>query len=579
MEDPVPVTDPTPASATLTEGFIVGLSEITSDPATTFDKKVSALLALGCDYLRLEFGILATIDGDTYSVLHAHPPDSSIQPGQVFSLADTYCAQTIAAAGPIGFTRAKGSEREHHPAYRNQQLEAYLGVAVTVDQRVFGTVNFSSRAERAEPFGEQEITIVRLMGQWIGYELARRRNEAALRNKDRQLERLLAAAHRMNTDLTLDRVLQEVSDSATVVVDCRYAALGVLNAEGKGLASFVFSGMSEEEHQLIGDLPEGAGVLGLITDDPRPHRIADLQAHPKSIGFPKNHPLMKSFLGVPILGPDGPIGNLYCTDKRGGGEFTEEDEAAAQVLAAEAAIAIENARLFTELRTLQVTRNRFYEMVNHELRNALTGVHGWAELMLRKAGDKPQRAVVETVESAEYALELLNDLLDLSRLDATRVQPQISQTDAFKIVEDAVATVQPYARDAEVSFEVKGSGPLPCATDPKRVRQILVNLLRNAVRHSGDDSIVVEMDADDSDLRFSVVDHGDGISPDQQAIIFDAFERAQSDVGGGTGLGLTLSRRLATMLGGDITVQSKLGKGARFTVTITRWMTPPSRPT
>ena len=579
MEDPVPVADLTPASGTLTDGFIVGLCEITSDPATTFDKKVSDLLALGCDYLGLEFGILAAIEGDTYSVLHAHSPGSSVQPGQVFSLADTYCAQTIAAVGPIGFTRVKGSARENHPAYRTQRLEAYLGVAVTVDRRAFGTVNFSSRHERAKPFGEQEITIVRLMGQWIGYELARRRTQATLRNKDRQLGRLLAAAHRMNTDLTLDRGLQEVSDSAKVVLDCRYAALGVLNAETKGLTRFVFSGISEKERRLMGDLPEGLGVLGLLTDDPRPHRIADLGAHPKSIGFPKNHPPMKSFLGVPVLGPDGPIGNLYCTDKRGGGEFTDEDESAAQVLAAEAAIAIENARLFTELRTLQVTRNRFYAMVNHELRNALTGVHGWAELMLRKAGDKPPREVVETVESAQYALELLNDLLDLSRLDAMHVQPQISHADAFKIVEDAVTTVQPYARDAGVSIEVMGSGPLLCATDSKRVRQILVNLLRNAVRHSGDDSIVVEMDADDSDLRFSVVDQGEGISSEQQEIIFDAFERAQSDAGGGTGLGLTLSRRLATMLGGDITVKSKLGQGARFTVTVARWMTPTDRHT
>ena len=111
MEDPVPVADLTPASGTLTDWFIVFLCEITSDPATTFDKKVSDLLALGCDYLGLEFGILAAIEGDTYSVLHAHSPGPSVQPGQVFSLADTYCAQTIAAVGPIGFTRVNGPAR------------------------------------------------------------------------------------------------------------------------------------------------------------------------------------------------------------------------------------------------------------------------------------------------------------------------------------------------------------------------------------------------------------------------------------------------------------------------------------
>jgi K+-sensing histidine kinase KdpD len=554
---------------------VVQLSDITSDPATSFERKISDLLALGCEYLQLEIGILSTIEGDSYSVLHAHSPDGTVRPGQVFALSDTYCEQTIAASGPIGFSQASGSDRERHPAYRSTQMEAYVGVAVTVDHQLFGTVNFSSRYPRSQQFTEQEITVVRLMGQWIGYELMRQRTHAALERKDRQLERLLAASNRMNTDLTIDRVLQEVTDSATKVLDCRYAALGVLRADGPGLAHFVFSGLSQAEREKMGDLPVGKGVLGLLTKDPRPHRIADLRAHPSSSGFPPNHPQMKSFLGVPILGPRGPIGNLYCTDKRGATEFSQDDESAAQVLAAESAIAIKNARLFTELRTLQVTRDRFYAMVNHELRNALTGVHGWAELILRKAGDNPPRPVVETVESAEHTLEILNDLLDLSRLDATHIKPETTGADAYKIVQAAVATVQPSARDAGVVIEVAASEPLPCRTDPKRVRQILVNLLRNAVQHSGDDSVTVKVEGDDEQLRFTVQDHGEGISPEQLEIIFDAFERAQSSVGGGTGLGLTLSRRLATILGGDIAVRSKLGEGSRFTVTIARHLSSP----
>ena len=565
----------TPDGSVVAESFVVQLSDITSNPATSFERKISDLLALGCEYLHLEIGILSTIEGDSYSVLHAHSPDGTVRPGQVFALSDTYCEQTIAASGPIGFAQASGSDRERHPAYRSTQMEAYVGVAVTVDGQLFGTVNFSSRYPRSQRFSEQEITVVRLMGQWIGYELMRQRTHAALERKDRQLERLLAASNRMNTDLTIDRVLQEVTDSATKVLDCRYAALGVLRTDGPGLAHFVFSGLTQTEREKMGDLPVGKGVLGLLTKDPRPHRIADLRAHPSSFGFPPNHPQMKSFLGVPILGPQGPIGNLYCTDKRGATEFGQDDESAAQVLAAESAIAIENARLFTELRTLQVTRDRFYAMVNHELRNALTGVHGWAELILRKAGDNPPRPVVETVESAEHTLDILNDLLDLSRLDATHIKPETTRTDAYKILQEAVATVQPSARDAGVVVEVAASEPFPCRTDPKRVRQILVNLLRNAVQHSGDDSVTVTLEGDDEQLRFTVEDHGEGISPEQLEIIFDAFERAQSNVGGGTGLGLTLSRRLATILGGDIVVRSKLGEGSRFTVTIARHLASP----
>ena len=552
--------------------FALDLFEIVSDPDTSFERKVQDFLCLGCERFDLEIGILAEIENNTYTVRHVCSPSDSLQAGQSFDLAGTCCEQTLTAAGPVGFSHLLNTEPQRHPAYKSFRMEAYLGVTVRLEDRVYGTLSFSSRGARPDDFTEHDFTLVRLMGRWMERELTRQRTEEALRRKDRQLERLLEATNRMHTDLSLDRVLSQVTDSAIELLGCRYAALGVLNPEGKGLVEFVSNGISEELRRQIGSLPVGKGLLGLVIDDPCTHRVADIAKHAKSVGFPEHHPPMKSFLGVPILGAKGPIGNLYFADKLEADEFNAEDQEIAQGLATEAAIAIENARLVTKLRTLQVTRNRFYAMVNHELRNALTGVYGWAELLLRKAGDNPPRAVTETMESAEYSLELLNDLLDLSRFDAQRIEPEIVEADALEIVKDAVATVQPSARDAGVKIEIVKPKHLSCRTDPKRIRQILVNLLRNAVCHSGDDSVAIEMDGGDSRLVFSVVDHGEGISPEQQEVIFDAFARANSKVGGGTGLGLTLSRRLAVMLGGDINVQSALGEGARFTVTIGRYL-------
>ena len=433
--------------------------------------------------------------------------------------------------------RPQDTNWERHPAYASSRLESYLGVPVQLGDRVYGTLDFSSRRPRSVEFTEREFTLIRVMGQWVTREMMRERTEQVLRRKDQQLERLLETANRMHTDLSLDRVLRHVADSAVELLGCKYAALGVLNREGTGLAAFATSGMTDEERERIGALPVGKGLLGRLIEDPRPHRAPDILAHPKSVGFPENHPPMKSFLGVPIRGAGGPIGNLYCANKRSAPEFSSEDEEVAQVLAAEAAIAIENARLVSQLQALQATRNRFYAMVNHELRNALTGVYGWAELLLRKSGDDPPRPVIETVESAEYALELLNDLLDLSRFDADRLEPEVTEADALGIVQEAVMTVQPSARDAGVDIEIIAPKQLSCRTDPKRVRQILINLLRNAVRHSGDNAVKVEMDGDDTQLIFAVADQGEGISPEQQEIIFDAFARANSKVGGGTGAG------------------------------------------
>ena len=273
------------------------------------------------------------------------------------------------------------------------------------------------------------------------------------------LERLVRAGIRINAERELDRVLQEVADSAREVIGARYAALGVLNDAGTGVGLFVTSGLTRDQHARIGSPPQGKGILGLLVQRAQPLRLADLTRHPKACGFPPHHPPMRSFLGVPITGRHGPIGNLYLTEKQGAAEFTEEDETVAVMLAAQAAGAVENARLneetqrlLGEVRAMQQSRDRFYATINHELRNALTAVYGWADLLIRRGTDLP-RAAQEVYESAERTLTLLNDLLDLSRLDSSRLQPIVREADARQIVHEAMQAVLPAAAARGVRLE------------------------------------------------------------------------------------------------------------------------------
>jgi signal transduction histidine kinase len=387
-----------------------------------------------------------------------------------------------------------------------------------------------------------------------------------------RVERLVRAGIRIYAERELGHVLQEVADSAREVIGARYAALGVLDATGAALATFVASGLSAEEHARIGALPHGRGMLGLLIREPRPLRLVDLTKHPQSYGFPSHHPAMHSFLGVPVVGRGGPIGNLYLAEKIGAEEFTQEDEAIAVLLAAQAAGAVENARLNDEALALQHSRDRFYAMINHELRNALTAVFGWADLLLRRMGPEPPRAAREVYESAERTLSLINDLLDLSRLDASKLKPVLRDVDAGEVVREAVASVQPGAQDRKIRVEISGlDGEVPCRTDPQRVRQILINLLTNAVRHSPEsETVTVQVRPGDHTLRIDVVDRGEGLTAQQQAQIFEAFSRAGSEDSRGTGLGLTLSRQLARLLGGDLQVESQPRHGARFILQVAR---------
>lgn len=399
----------------------------------------------------------------------------------------------------------------------------------------------------------------------------------------RRAEALSRAAVRITSEHDLERVLQEVADSARAVIEARYAALGILDGTSSRLERFVTSGMSSEVHGRVGDPPSGRGILGLLIQEPTPLRLPDLRQHAKAFGFPDQHVPMKSFLGVPILGRDGPIGNLYLTEKIGAAEFTAEDESFAVMLAAHAAVAVENARyheeresLLSELRDMHVSRERFFAMTNHELRNALTAVAGWTELWIRKTSPDTPRAAIEVQESAERALNLLEDLLDLSRIDADKLEPLLEDGDAWEIVREAVATVEPTAERRGIHIEVSGpTGTVPCRTDRQRIRQILINLLTNAVRHSPQDqAIQVQLTTTDDTLRFDVIDHGEGIAPEQQSVIFEAFERAGKQTERGTGLGLALSRKLARLLLGDLRVESQVGQGARFFLRLPRYFQP-----
>jgi signal transduction histidine kinase len=177
------------------------------------------------------------------------------------------------------------------------------------------------------------------------------RLQAIVATRDR-MRGLLEAVVAIGSGLDLESTLGRIVETAVGLVDATYGALGVIG-EGRRLAEFIPIGLSQEEIDAIHHWPEGRGLLGLLIDDPRPLRLANMADHPASSGFPDGHPPMRSFLGVPVRVRDEVFGNLYLTNKRGGGEFTEDDEAVLVALGAAAGVAVENARLYEAARRQQ----------------------------------------------------------------------------------------------------------------------------------------------------------------------------------------------------------------------------------
>jgi two-component system, NarL family, sensor histidine kinase DevS len=163
---------------------------------------------------------------------------------------------------------------------------------------------------------------------------------------DDRWRRLIDTGIAVTSELSLDAVLQRIVEAAAQLTGAKYAALGVIDHAGRGLERFLTTGIDEETHAQIGDLPRGRGILGVLIRDAEPLRLHDLMTDRRSVGFPPHHPPMRTFLGVPILLRGVAYGNLYLTEKESGDDFTAEDEELVTVLAAQAAVAIENARLY-----------------------------------------------------------------------------------------------------------------------------------------------------------------------------------------------------------------------------------------
>jgi signal transduction histidine kinase len=261
-----------------------------------------------------------------------------------------------------------------------------------------------------------------------------------------RLRAVLDASIVVTSELSIDAVLQRIVEAAAELTRARYAALGVIDQSGTGLENFVTTGLDGEAIRSIGDPPRGRGILGVLIRDAKPLRLAELGTDPRSVGFPPNHPPMKSFLGVPILLRGVAYGNLYLTEKAGGEEFTEQDEELVQLLAAQAAVAIENARLYEsatrwgqELRSLAEVGNalateielpRLLDLIVTRLRELID-----ARLVFIVMPQSDGQTLVETV-AGEDAERYVGMKLDSTRSKTARVLERRRSERVDSLIED-----------------------------------------------------------------------------------------------------------------------------------------------
>ncbi|HEV2130675.1 MAG TPA: GAF domain-containing protein, partial [Longimicrobiaceae bacterium] len=430
---------------------------------------------------------------------------------------------------------------------------------------------YVARNEKGEP--------LRIVGSMLDI-TERKRAEEALRRRAVQLRGLAHAALEINSTLAIDRLLQSITERARELIGAHQAVASLTVNQSWAQAINAVSLSEKYASWCPFDIPpDGSGIYSLVCETNRPMRLTqeELESHPRwrAVGEVVGaHPPLRGWLAAPLIGRDGRnLGVIQLSD-RYEGEFTAEDEAILVQLAQLASVTIENSQLIEEAQAASRAKSEFISAMSHEFRTPLTAIVGYGELLeLELAGplNEKQREQIGRIQiSAWHLTELIEDILTFSRMEAGREELRVEHVEVASIVAAAAAMVEPVAEKKGLAFRVRlPDEPLALQIDPGKVRQILVNLLGNAVKFTDAGEVCLQARADGEAVVLEVHDTGIGIAREQLERIFDPFwqvDQSATRQAGGTGLGLTVTRSLARLLGGEIGVESTPGEGSTFRV-------------
>ncbi len=357
---------------------------------------------------------------------------------------------------------------------------------------------------------------------------------------------LAAITEAVASGRSLKDVLTRLAEAAKDISGASYAAIGIPEPEGDAFAAFIHVGMSDELVAEMGPLPRTHGMLDVMLHDPEPVRLPDIKKDRRFRGWwPRAHPPMSSFLGVPIVSEGEVVGAFYLTDKMGAAEFTDEDQAGIALLASHAAAAIEAAGMFEDSRSLAMSeeRERLARELHDALNQSLFSLSLTARAAARHIATDPGRAAEELNEIALLSRQAMTELRAV--VDGLRT-PDVERdglVPAIRSLADLLSRVH------HIEIEVLADGePGLEGRAEHEVFRIVQEALTNAVRHSQADNVTVSV-ANGDGLAVTISDDGQGFEP--QARNFR-----------GKRLGLTSMRDRASGLGGRLTIDSAPGRGA-----------------
>ncbi len=383
-------------------------------------------------------------------------------------------------------------------------------------------------------------------------------------------ERIIELSRHLNSVLELPLLLQLIIEAARELTDSEASSILLVDRRTGDLYFEAATGEDSEELMRV-VVPMDNSIAGWVVKHGEPLLIEDAQKDDRHFQKSDNELAFttRSLIAVPLAVKGQVIGVLEALNKAGDQTFDEDDGNLLLTMASQAAVAIENARLFQQ-------NDLISEMV-HELRTPLTAILAYADMLLGTSVSEEQRVqFLETIRTeTERLTHMTNNFLDLARLSSGRATLVRAEVNMSKVVQMAVNVVRPQAVGRGIRISVRApQGLPPVRGDEQRLHQVVLNLVSNAVKYNKPDgSVTVTVSVDDSDEGYicvTVSDTGRGISEEHQAHLFEKFFRVPDAEGyaQGTGLGLSIAKQIVQFHGGEMMVESELGVGSSFSFTI-----------
>lgn len=564
--------------------------EVMLSAYSDLNELINSIFTVMSNLLDMETIGMGKVNEQFITLQHIYDKENILRVGDNFPAVDMYTVK-VKSAKKDETVEMKNLFRTakfvNHPVYMHLGFNTFFTTPIVIDNEPFGILFAASKDIKSITSFEEDL--LHFLAQKISFELQKIHMENRISSHTKDVERsnqelkiITQLGAQLTSELNFDKLLGSILKALTDVTGCEDASLFLYDQNSDEL---VIRMVAQEKHKSIEGfrMPSTKGIAGWVFSNKQSQIVNSTkndERHDKKVDSLLNHKT-ESILCSPLLDRDNmALGCIQLINKMDATGYVERDQNFLELLVPFISVALKNASLFTleqettrQAQEAQKLKSEFLSNMSHELRTPLTSIIAYTDIMYRDYDvfNELQKKSIDRIKiSSQHLLNLINDILDLSKIEAGMMTIYKTEVDLHSIIINAVSTLEAQCQQKGLYLKyVPPEDSVITKTDEIRLKQIVINLISNAVKFTETGGITVTLKHDYEVVSIVVEDTGIGIPDESKQLIFESFRQADGSASrkaGGTGLGLSISQRIAKLLGGIIELESEVGKGSTFTI-------------